>query len=73
MEKARKLVEKPHCVDFPVFDGQVAMSEEKIEAAGKKEQQEALVGIEMRKLNRFINKPFAIGFCVMEYSILKMY
>ena len=30
-------------------------------------------GIEMRKLNHFINKPFANGFCVLEYSKLKMY
>ena len=27
----------------------------------------------MRKLNHFINKPFANGFCVLEYSKLKMY
>ena len=29
--------------------------------------------IEMRKLNHFINKPFANGFCVFESSKLKMY
>ena len=75
MEKARKLAEKPHCVDFRVFDGQVAPPEELVEAAAAEEQQqeEALVGIEMRKLNHFINKPFANGFCVLEYSKLKMY
>ena len=31
------------------------------------------MGIEIRKLNHFINKPFANGFCVLEYSKLKMY
>ena len=75
MQKARRLAEKPHCVDFRVFDGQVAPPEEQVEAAVAEEQQqqEALVGIEMRKLNHFINKPFANGFCVLEYSKLKMY
>ena len=72
MEKARKLAEKPHCVDFCVFDGQVAPTEEAA-VAEEQRQQEALVGIEMRKLNHFINKPFANGFCVLEYSKLKMY
>ena len=28
MEKARKLAEKPHCVVFRVFDGQVAQEKE---------------------------------------------
>ena len=75
MEKARKLAERPHCVDFRVFDGHVAPPEEQVEAAAAEEQQqqEALVGIEMRKLNHFINKPFANGFCVLENSKLKMY
>ena len=74
MEKARKLAEKPHCVDFRVFDGQVAPGEEQIEALVLEEQQqEALVGIVMRKLNHFIKKPFANGFCILEYSKLKMY
>ena len=75
MEKARRLAEKPHCVDFRVFDGQVAPPEEQVEAAIAEEQQlhEALVEIEMRKLNHFINKPLANGFCVLEYSKLKMY
>ena len=75
MEKSRKLAEKPHYVDFRVFDGQVAPPEEQVEAAAAEEQQqeEALVGIEMRKLNHFINKPFANGFCILEYSKLKMY
>ena len=75
MEKARKLAEKPHCVDFRVFDGHVAPPDEQVEAAAAEEQQQqqALVGIEMRKLNHFINKPFANGLCVLEYSKLKMY
>ena len=75
MKKARRLAEKPHCVDFLVFDGQVAPPEKQVEVAAAEEQQlqEALVGIEMRKLNHFINKPFANGFCVLEYSKLKMY
>ena len=75
MEKARMLAEKPHCVDFRVFDGQLAPPEEQVEAAVAEEQQQqdALVGIEMRKLNHFINKPFANGFCMLEYSKLKMY
>ena len=75
MEKARRLAENPHCVDFCVFDGQVAPPEEQVELASAEDQQvqEALVGIEMRKLNHFINKMFANGFCVLEYSKLKMY
>ena len=73
MEKARKLAEKPHCVDFRVFDGQMAPTEEQVDlATAEEQQQEALVGIEMRKLIHFINKPFANGFCVLEYSKLKM-
>ena len=75
MEKARKLAEKPLCVDFRVFDGHVAPPDEQVEdaAAEEQRQKEALVGIEMLKLNHFINKPFAIGFCVLEYNKLKMY
>ena len=75
MEKARRLAEKPHCVDFCVFDGQVAPPEKQVEAAAAEEQQlqDTLVLIEMRKLNHFINKPFANGFCVQEYNKLKMY
>ena len=47
MEKARKLAEKPHCVDYRVFDGQLAPQEEQVEAAVAEEQQnqKALVGI----------------------------
>ena len=57
MEKARRLAEQPHCVDFRVFDGQLAPLEEQVEAAVAEEQQQqkAPVGIEMRKLNHFIN------------------
>ena len=75
MEKARKLAEKPHCVNFRVFDGQVVQPEQQLEAAAAEEQQqqEALVGIEMRKLNNSIHKPFANGSCVLEYSKQKMY
>ena len=75
MEKARRLAEKLLCVDFRVFDNQVVQPEEQVEAAAAEEQQqqEAQVGIEMRKLNHYINKPFANGFCVLEYSKLKMY
>ena len=75
MEKTRKLAEKPHCVDFRVFDGQVTPPEKQVEATVAEEQQrqETLGRIKMRKLNHFINKPFANGFCVLEYSKLKMY
>ena len=75
METAQRLAETPHCVDFRVFDGQVAPPEEKVEPAGAEDQQlqDALVGIEMRKLNHFINKPLANGFCVLGYSKRKMY
>ena len=74
MEKARKLAKKPDCVDFCVFDGQLAPPEKQVEAAvAEEQQQEALAGIEMRNLNHLINKPFANSFCVLEYSKLKMY
>ena len=75
IKKARRLAEKPHFVDFRVFDGQVAPPEEQVKAAAavEQQQQEALVGIEMRKLNHFIKKSFSNGFCVLEYSKLKMY
>ena len=75
MEKARRLAEKPHCVDFRVLDGQVARPEDQVESSAgeQQQQQEALVGIEMRKLNHFINRQFAKGFCVLEHSKLKMY
>ena len=73
MEKAGKLAEKPHCVDFRVFGGHVAPPEEQVETAAAKEQQQqkALVGIEMRKLNHFINKQFANGFCVLDVQQAK--
>ena len=68
------MAEKPQC-GFHVFDGQVAPPEEQVEAtvAEEQQQQEALGGFEMRKLNHFINKPFANGLCVLEYSKFKMY
>ena len=74
MEKALRLTEKPHCVNFRVFDGQVAPPKKQVEAANAEEQQQLdpLVGIEMRKLNHFINMPFANCFCVLEYSKLKI-
>ena len=53
-EKARQLAEKPHCLDFRVFD-------------------DNLIGVEMRKIRHNINKPFQHGFCVLEWSKLKMY
>ena len=53
-EKARQLAEKPHCLDFRVFE-------------------DNLIGVEMRKLRHNINKPFQHGFCVLEWSKLKMY
>ena len=47
MEKARRLAENPHCVNFRVFDGQVALPEKPVVAAAAEEQQllKALVGI----------------------------
>ena len=47
IKKARKLAEKPHCVDFLVFDGHVALPDEQVKdaAAEKQREQEALVGI----------------------------
>ena len=54
-------------MDFRVFDGHVAPPEKQVKPAVAEEQQrqEALMGIEMRKLNHIINKPFANGFCVL--------
>ena len=37
MNKARKLTEKPHCVDFRVFDGKVAKQVEQVEATAAEE------------------------------------
>ena len=53
-EKCKKLMEKPHCKGFRIFD-------------------ESLAGIEMRKLKTLINKPFYVGFSVLELSKLHMY
>ena len=73
MKNTRRLAEKPHCVNICVFDGQVTPPKEQVNTAVANEQhrQKALVGIEMRMLNHFFNKPFANGFCVLEYSKLK--
>ena len=75
MEIARMFAEKPQCVDLRVFNGQMAPPEQKVESAVAEGQQrnEALVGIEMRRINHFINKLFVNGFCVLEYSKLKRY
>ena len=64
MEKARRLAEKPHCVNFCLFDGQVAPPKEQVEAAAAEEQQqqEALVGIEMRKLNPLLTSRSPMAF-----------
>ena len=68
------MAEKPHCVDLRKFDGQVSPPEKLVEAAVVKvqQQQTALVRIELRKLNHFINRPFAKSFCLLEYNKLKM-
>ena len=75
MEKTRKLAVKPHSVNLWVFDGHVASPDEQVEdgAAEEQRQQAALVGIKMRKLNHFINKLVANGFCVLKNTKLKMY
>ena len=67
MENLRRLAVKPHCFDFCVLNGQLAQQEEQVEAAAaeKHQQQEALVGIEMRKLNHLINNCFSIDFPCM--------
>ena len=54
MEKARRLAEKPQCINFRLFNPN-------------------LVAVESRKLNQVINKPFKLGFSVLEYSKLHMY
>ena len=75
MEKARKRAEKPHYVEFWVFNGHVALPKEQVEAGAAEEQrqQKPLMRVEIQKLNHFINKPFANGFCVLEYFKLKVY
>ena len=54
MEKARRLAEKPQCINFRLFNPNV-------------------VAVECRKLNHVINKPFQLGFTVLDYSKLHMY
>ena len=53
----------------------MAQLKEQVKAAAveNQQQQEALVGIVMRRLNHLINKPFVNGFCVLEFSKLKIY
>ena len=53
-EKRKKLMEKPHCMSFKIFD-------------------EDLAAVEMRKLKTMIDKPFYVGFSVLELSKLHMY
>ena len=67
MKKAPKLAKRPHCVDFHVFDNQVAQPKKQIEAAVAEHQQrqKALIRIKMRMLNYFISKPFVNYFCVL--------
>ena len=48
MEKARKLTEKPHCVVFRVFDGQLAPTEEQMEIVVAEEEQQQKALLELR-------------------------
>ena len=52
--KAKKLVEKPHCLGFKIFG-------------------ENLMGVNMKKIKVLIDKPFYVGFAVLELSKLLMY
>ena len=52
-QKCKKLVEKPHCMGFKIFD-------------------EQLIGVEMRKINTLINRPFNVDFIVLEMSKLNL-
>ena len=54
MVKARRLAEKPQCLNFRMFNSN-------------------LVGVQSRKTNQVINKPFQLGFAVIKYSNLHMY
>jgi hypothetical protein len=54
LEKARRLAEKPQCINFRLFNPD-------------------LVAVESRKVNQVINKPFQLGFAVLEHSKLHMY
>ena len=40
IEKAQKLADKPHCVDFRFVDGQLAPPEEQVEVAVAEEQRQ---------------------------------
>ena len=47
--KLKKLLEKPHCKNFEIYD-------------------EDLAAVDMQKLRVVINKPFNVGFTVLELS-----
>ena len=53
-QKRKKLTEKPHCLQFRIFDDELA-------------------AVELRKQRTLINKPFYVGFSVLELSKLHMY
>jgi len=53
-ETVKKLVEKPHCMGFRIFN-------------------EDLAGVQLRKITALINKPFYVGFTVLELAKLLMY
>ena len=48
------MAEKPHCINFRLFNPD-------------------LVSVESCKVDQVINKPFELGFAVLEYSKLHMY
>ena len=54
MEKARRMAEKPQCINFRLFNPD-------------------LVAVESRKVSQVINKPFQLGFAILEYSTLHIY
>ncbi len=51
--KRKKLIEKPHCLGFRIFD-------------------ENLAAVDMRKIKAMIDKPFYVGFSVLELSKIHM-
>ena len=53
-EKVQKLINKPHCLKYRVFNKQLA-------------------AIEMMKVHQKIDKPFYVGFAVLDLSKLHMY
>ena len=54
MNKARRLADKPQCINFRLYNPN-------------------LIAVESRKLNQVKNKPFQLGFAMLEYSKLHMY